>query len=526
MRIENPDKLPPLFQGEKIVNRFRFALIFLFAISTVLTYFSQPINLVASYGIGTILSLTVTLLSAYLIRKGHLYFRMVYLNGAIDILNISMIRIFSAFYGINGGDNVLKEKAFILITLIYIALIPFRFNRKFAIYQGLLAFSGEILVQCAAIYSGVQLKVGGDYKVFNEYDTVSFIVINLFLSFSVYVAYRQSVLTGAILSESEDNEKLALESLRKNDSIVQKLKASDSKLENIQETINNTVESFRSSTMEQASISEETSAAMEEIAAASRNISLSTEQQKNLSVSAADLVKEMEERFESLKNAIRANEKIINHIHSIIDRGKSVMQETGKSMDDIKRSSNQISKVVGVMKEIAYQTNLLSLNAAIEAARAGESGKGFAVVADEVGKLAQKSTGHTREITENVKQSLEKVQAGNYAVKSVIQIFDVIVENFSDIDQVRKEEEESLESFENNKNNISDSIIEMNEQAGIIQYATNEQETAVNETTVSVTKISERASEQAEKIDELASVVEFLQEIHSLINELALDRSS
>jgi len=73
------------------------------------------------------------------------------------------------------------------------------------------------------------------------------------------------------------------------------------------------------------------------------------------------------------------------------NKGNFEMQTMLESMEELKRSSSEISKIIKVIDEIAFQTNILSLNAAVEAARAGDAGKGFAVVAEEVRNLAQRS---------------------------------------------------------------------------------------------------------------------------------------
>lgn len=111
------------------------------------------------------------------------------------------------------------------------------------------------------------------------------------------------------------------------------------------------------------------------------------------------------------ENAQSTNE-LSQNIKGDAEVGNAQMSDMLKAMDEISLSSENIEKIIKVIEDIAFQTDILALNAAVEAARAGQSGKGFAIVAEEVKNLAEKSSDAAKETTILIKNSIEKVETG------------------------------------------------------------------------------------------------------------------
>ncbi|ADG94746.1 methyl-accepting chemotaxis sensory transducer [Arcobacter nitrofigilis DSM 7299] len=240
--------------------------------------------------------------------------------------------------------------------------------------------------------------------------------------------------------------------------MLQENKRNGDILTNSSETLSSNVSHLNTSALSQTASIEETAAAIEETTSSINEISQQATQMQKLSKDTLEFATE----------------------------GLNLANTTQKSMDEINSATQEILEATSIIDQIAFQTNILSLNAAVEAATAGEAGKGFAVVAGEVRNLATRSAEAAKEIKELVEKANTKAAEGKHSSEKMIEGYSKLNEKINDSSKIIS--------------NVADATVEQSK--GISQI--NEAISEIDKLTQENAKVTGETQEIAKKTNEIA----------------------
>ena len=253
--------------------------------------------------------------------------------------------------------------------------------------------------------------------------------------------------------------------------------------------------------------------AAHEMATTSQQVAGASALQSEAAASMAAAVEEMTVSVNHVSDSAHHAHSVTTQTGALSNAGNQAIDDTVAEMQRISAtvhqasgtiramgdSSQRISSIVGVIKDVADQTNLLALNAAIEAARAGEAGRGFAVVADEVRKLAERTAKATTEISDMV----STVQ-GN--AEQAVSTMDETVARVAEGVSLARKTSESMLSINHGAQQVMDTVTD-------ISNALREQGVASNEIAVNVENIARRSEENSSAVRAVAETALHLEKL-------------
>lgn len=277
-------------------------------------------------------------------------------------------------------------------------------------------------------------------------------------------------------------------------------------------------------------ISEEIAKTSHELATGAGNQAASVSDGADMIVMMSRTIEQVAESSQDTHRLILDVDSSVNDGVKALDRQTNLMDKNNVSTEKVVQAitllegkASEIQKIVGVIGEIADQTNLLALNAAIEAARAGEQGKGFAVVADEVRKLAEQSASSSNDIGILLNDILDKTVK---SVEDVIAVQKIVSEQKESLDETRalyQKIQQAVQIIVEKAVKISKETIELQSSSDKVSISMADVAAITEESAAATEEVAAATSDQSNSLGEISvEVTTLVNEAQSLMNTISV----
>ena len=375
--------------------------------------------------------------------------------------------------------------------------------------------------------------------------TVATLLVVLFVSikFSKTISNPIKHIAGLMGELSKGDLTIAIKESNRNDEIGQLTEAMQVMKNTLHDTLQQVADASSSVSAQSEELTQsaiEVKTGSEQIAMTMQEIASGTEKQadsaSNLAYTMgvfATKAKEMSEKGEHIQTSsievlglTNDGQRLMASSEKQMMKIEEIVQEAVRKMDHLDNQTQEISKLVSVIQEVAAQTNLLALNAAIEAARAGEHGKGFAVVADEVRKLAEQVsvsvtdiTGIVNNIQTDSSDVAESLQSGYREVEQGTRHIKTTSDTLDGINEAVTEMVENIKVIAENLSDIAANSQELNSSIEEIAAISEESAAGIEETAATSQQSSSSMEEVAVGSEKLADLAD---ELHELVRQFKL----
>lgn len=292
--------------------------------------------------------------------------------------------------------------------------------------------------------------------------------------------------------------------------IIEEVKASSQQLSSSATELSAAADSASKNSQSQAAATEEITATIEQISANLDNINAQTDQQLDKVNYIQSIIADLNGKLSEISDYMGKTTTLTSDITGITRTAEKSLSNMSSNMEKISNSSQEMKNIVSIINDISDKINLLALNAAIEAARAGDAGRGFAVVSDEISKLADQTAESIKGIDKLISDNEYEINIFSGSVEEIMRTINSILEGMVSVGGMSENVSKLMASGLETNNSISFEFLDIQQRAGMIQTATREQKSAMEEMVKTVADISSTSQDVASSSEEIAGSSEEL----------------